>query len=99
MYVIELQSYPIPTLTDQAHSVREASTGNFGYGGVQDQQQMAYKRSMAQQLKREWKPGDVYAPHDLSAAEQRKWGTRTRPTQDVFDILKINPLTLYKVWI
>ena len=57
-----------------------------------------YKRNMAAQLKREWKTGDVYAPHDLSPAEMRKWSKRTRPTGDVFDILNVNPLTLYKVW-
>lgn len=51
----------------------------------------------SQQQKRLWNIGDVYAPHDLSPAEMRKWSKRNRPTQDVFDILAINPLTLYKV--
>ena len=55
-----------------------------------------YRKSMAQNLKREWKTGDVYAPHDLSAAEMRKWSKRHQPTTDVFDVLSINPLTLYK---
>ncbi|RMZ75808.1 hypothetical protein DV738_g5269, partial [Chaetothyriales sp. CBS 135597] len=47
-------------------------------------------------LKRDWQTGDVYAPHDLSAAEMRKWGKKQQPTRDVFDILSINPLSLYK---
>lgn len=47
--------------------------------------------------KRHWNFGDVYAPHDISAAEMRKWGKRSRPSQDVFDILAMNPLSLYKV--
>lgn len=53
-------------------------------------------RVLQQQLKRDWKVGDLYAPHDLSAAEMRKWGKKQRPTQDVFDILAIDPLSLYK---
>ena len=48
-------------------------------------------------MTRRWQPGDVYAPHDLSAAETRKWGKKNAPTTDPFDKLNINPLTLYKV--
>jgi small subunit ribosomal protein S18 len=51
---------------------------------------------MANMLKRDWKTGDVYAPHDISAAEMRKWSRKTTPTKDVFDILNIDPLSLYK---
>jgi len=46
---------------------------------------------------RDWKIGDVYAPHDLSAAEARKWKKRVTPTIDAFDALSLNPLDLYKV--
>ena len=59
--------------------------------------QEQYKRSMAFLLKREWKTGDVYAPHDLSAAEMRKWSKKQRPNSDVFDILNLEPMSLYKV--
>jgi small subunit ribosomal protein S18 len=52
--------------------------------------------ALANQMKRQWKAGDVYAPHDLSSAEARKWGDRHPPTTDAFDALSINPLTLYK---
>ncbi|KEF52096.1 uncharacterized protein A1O9_11722 [Exophiala aquamarina CBS 119918] len=54
------------------------------------------KRAIKRQLGRKWIPGDVYAPHDLSAAETRKWKQRRRPTSDIFDQLNINPLSLYK---
>lgn len=54
-------------------------------------------QAIARQLTRPWKVGDVYAPHDLSGAEARKWRERHRPTTDAFDALSINPLTLYKV--
>ncbi|KAF2845392.1 ribosomal protein S18 [Plenodomus tracheiphilus IPT5] len=49
------------------------------------------------QIYRRWQPGDVYAPHDLSGPEQKKWkyGTK-RPTEDAFDILGINPILEYK---
>ncbi|RMZ81713.1 hypothetical protein DV737_g2416, partial [Chaetothyriales sp. CBS 132003] len=55
-----------------------------------------YRRSMQLSLRRDWQTGDVYAPHDLSAAEMRKWGKKKQPTRDVFDILSVNPLSLYK---
>lgn len=54
-------------------------------------------KTLAYQLKRDWKVGDVYAPHDLSGAEMRKWATKKKPDKDVFDILAIDPLSLYKV--
>ena len=46
---------------------------------------------------RKWKQGDVYAPHDLSPVELKKWRSRSKPTTDVFDVLAINPLNEYKV--
>lgn len=46
--------------------------------------------------RRDWRSGDVYAPHDLSAAEARKWSKRYSPTSDAFDALDLNPLDLYK---
>jgi hypothetical protein len=52
---------------------------------------------MERNFTRDWQVGDVYAPHDLSAAEARKWRIRHSPTTDAFDALNINPLGLYKV--
>ena len=54
-------------------------------------------RAMERNFTRDWKPGDVYAPHDLSAAEARKWRVKKAPTTDAFDVLSLNPLDLYKV--
>ncbi|KAL1976394.1 hypothetical protein VTN31DRAFT_2676 [Thermomyces dupontii] len=45
---------------------------------------------------REWKPGDVYSPHDMSPAEMKKWSKRQSPNRDAFDELNINPLDQYK---
>ncbi|KAF1848418.1 ribosomal protein S18 [Cucurbitaria berberidis CBS 394.84] len=56
------------------------------------------KRSQFQrQIFRRWQPGDVYAPHDLSGSEQKKWKFgRKRPQEDAFDVLGINPVLEYK---
>jgi small subunit ribosomal protein S18 len=59
--------------------------------------QESYKKNMGFMLKREWQTGEVYAPHDLSSAEMRKWSKLKTPTRDVFDILNVTPLSLYKV--
>lgn len=53
--------------------------------------------SYARQMPRFWKAGDVYAPHDLSPAQMRKWRSRAAPKKDVMDLLGVNPLDLYKV--
>lgn len=50
------------------------------------------------QIYRKWQPGDVYAPHDLSGTEQKKWKQgRKRPQEDAFDVLGVNPVLEYKV--
>lgn len=48
-------------------------------------------------MTRDFKAGDIYAPHDLSPAEMRKWRVRKSPATDAFDALHLNPLELYKV--
>ena len=72
-------------------SSRQASS--YIRNGAADEQM---RRSLQQNLRREWKTGDLYAPHDLSAAEMRKWSKRHQPTRDVFDVLSLDPLSLYK---
>jgi small subunit ribosomal protein S18 len=52
---------------------------------------------LSRHLTRNWKAGDVYAPHDLSGIEAKRWKDKRTPTTDAFDALSINPLTLYKV--
>jgi hypothetical protein len=51
---------------------------------------------MDKNFTREWNKGDIYAPHDLSAAEARKWRKKYTPTVDAFDALSLNPLDFYK---
>jgi small subunit ribosomal protein S18 len=56
------------------------------------------REQFQRQIYRKWQPGDVYSPHDLTGAEQRKWKFgRKKPQQDAFDVLGINPLNEYKV--
>jgi small subunit ribosomal protein S18 len=52
---------------------------------------------LSKQITRRYKPGDVYAPHDLSGVEMTKWKKRDRPIYDVFDVLDMNPLEHYRV--
>lgn len=54
---------------------------------------------LTKQIPRRWKAGDVYAPHDLSSAEMQKWKKRGRPEIDAFDLLDMNPIEEYKVYI
>lgn len=63
----------------------------------EDQKAEIESRALEKYQTREWKAGDIYAPHDLSASEMKKWRKRYSPPTDSFDALNINPLDLYKV--
>ncbi|ORY12609.1 ribosomal protein S18 [Clohesyomyces aquaticus] len=53
--------------------------------------------AFSRQVHRRWKAGDVYAPHDLSGPEQKKWKFgRQTPQTDAFDTLGIDPVNEYK---
>lgn len=55
------------------------------------------REELARQMFRKWQGGDVYAPHDLSYQELKKWIKPRQPSKDVIDMLGINPLDHYKV--
>ncbi|KAL1961825.1 hypothetical protein VTN77DRAFT_994 [Rasamsonia byssochlamydoides] len=63
---------------------------------LEEQRAQGESRILEKFQTREWKAGDVYAPHDLSPAEMKKWMKRQSPSQDAFDALNINPLHQYK---
>ncbi|KAL4960945.1 mitochondrial 37S ribosomal protein bS18m [Aspergillus stella-maris] len=63
---------------------------------IEQQRIQSENRAMEKYQTRDWKAGDVYAPHDLSPAEMKKWKKRSTPTSDAFDALNLNPLHLYK---
>ncbi|RYP72878.1 hypothetical protein DL771_003916 [Monosporascus sp. 5C6A] len=50
----------------------------------------------ARQMTRRWRPGDVYAPHDLSPSEMGKWRRSTARRRDLVDLLGLNPLDMYR---
>jgi small subunit ribosomal protein S18 len=47
-------------------------------------------------MPRRWQPGDLYAPHDLSAVEMGKWRKKSPRTGDLIDALNISPVDMYK---
>ncbi|KAH6655397.1 hypothetical protein BKA67DRAFT_560563 [Truncatella angustata] len=48
------------------------------------------------QAPRRWNLGDVYAPHDLSAVEMKKWRKITTVERDLVDLLGLSPLDMYR---
>ncbi|KAK2624949.1 hypothetical protein QTJ16_005318 [Diplocarpon rosae] len=56
----------------------------------------ALASDLSKQITRRWKAGDIYAPHDLSEVEMKKWKRRGQPQYDVFDVLDFNPLEHYR---
>ncbi|KAJ5475013.1 hypothetical protein N7539_008079 [Penicillium diatomitis] len=63
---------------------------------LEEQKAQGESRALEKFQTRDWKAGDVYAPHDLSPAEMKKWGKRKSPSRDAFDALNLNPLELYR---
>ncbi|KKK21952.1 hypothetical protein P175DRAFT_0502307 [Aspergillus ochraceoroseus IBT 24754] len=63
---------------------------------IEAQKAQAESRALERFQTREWKAGDIYAPHDLSPAEMKKWRKRYSPETDAFDSLNMNPLDVYK---
>lgn len=55
------------------------------------------RENLARQSTRNWKPGDIYAPHDLSPQEMVKWKQPKQPRKDIIDMLGLNPLDHYRV--
>ncbi|KAJ4383329.1 hypothetical protein N0V86_001375 [Didymella sp. IMI 355093] len=55
------------------------------------------REQFQRQIYRRWQTGDIYSPHDLTGAEQKKWKFgRKKPQSDAFDVLGINPVNEYK---
>ncbi|KAI1091309.1 ribosomal protein S18 [Rostrohypoxylon terebratum] len=50
----------------------------------------------ARQMTRRWNTGDVYAPHDISPAEMRKWRRTQQRKKDLVDMLGLSPLDMYR---
>ncbi|KAF2495208.1 ribosomal protein S18 [Lophium mytilinum] len=81
------------TSFSRARSTRAA----FTQKDVQDAELAAKRTDYELQLARKFKPGDVYAPHDLTGQEMQKWKkSRNAPKTDAIDALGLNPINEYK---
>jgi hypothetical protein len=92
------------TRTSIARPQRRQVRSETGIGGVTRKSALDelvsadLNKDIGRQAARQWKVGDVYAPHDLSSVEAAKWKkTQRRPEKDVFDMLGENPVKHYKV--
>ncbi|KAJ5934567.1 hypothetical protein N7466_004114 [Penicillium verhagenii] len=63
---------------------------------LENQKSQSESKAIEKFQTRDWKAGDIYAPHDLSPAEMKKWSKRKAPSFDAFDALNLNPLNLHK---
>lgn len=71
---------------------------NFKSGDMaQRMKETANRANLARQSTRNWKSGDIYAPHDLSPQEMVKWKAPKQPKKDIIDMLGLNPLDHYRV--
>lgn len=86
-------------------TVREASAARQQHqtdAFVREAERGWGRKELEQQLPRRWRPGDVYAPHDLSGAEASKWKKQRRKPRprhgdrDVVDQLGMKPLEHYR---
>lgn len=102
---LDTPSSPSPSGTHEAlSSIIRSSSGRRAANAEQKKEKTleglrarTTSDNYARQMPRFWKAGDVYAPHDLSPAQMRKWRSRAPPKKDVMDLLGVNPLDLYKV--
>lgn len=75
------------------------------FSRMRNQRAEVQKRAEAQrvseeymmQMPRRWREGDIFTPHDLTPNEMRKWRKKVGRTEDVFDVVGINPLDHYRV--
>jgi len=81
----------------QARAVAALARGKASATTAEMLERDEMAKNLTQQIKRHFKPGDVYAPHDLSWQEQKRWQRRTAPKYDVFDQTNFNPKDHYKV--
>lgn len=62
-----------------------------------DLQQKVLHTDYMRQMPRRFETGDVYAPHDLSPVEMRKWRKWTTESRDLVDLLGLSPVDMYRV--
>jgi hypothetical protein len=94
-------SHGILSVLEHGRRARQRSTAERGRPGERERERESERHrqgaQLARMISRRWKAGDVYAPHDLSASEMRKWRRRGAPAADVFDVLALRPEREWKV--
>lgn len=98
---------------DQADEAAGRVRGTaFARGEQKKQNATKTMVALERQMSRNWRPGDVYSPRDLSPAEQMKARTARQPNSrfrmqtrarsrneggaDAFDVLRLDPVKEYK---
>ncbi|OBT97481.2 hypothetical protein VE01_04395 [Pseudogymnoascus verrucosus] len=74
----------------------QRTAAHAGGSSAEDLARHKMATKVTKQISRRWKTGDVYAPHDLSEVEMKKWKQRGKPAVDVFDVLELDPLVEYR---
>lgn len=93
------QPQPRATASDTSLSKAARSLGLTNSSHRQALQESTERASFQKHIYRRWASGDVYSPHDLTPAEQKKWKAyRKAPSSDAFDTLGLNPINEYKVF-
>lgn len=90
---------PRPDATRQRFSAPTGRSSESSHTrAMEELARVGGERGVLNQMPRKWKEGDIYAPHDLSIGEAKKWKKIVRrPEKDCFDMLGKNPLLFYKV--
>ncbi|KAK9413106.1 hypothetical protein SUNI508_12091 [Seiridium unicorne] len=63
---------------------------------VEELRSKAVQEDYMRQMPRRWALGDLYAPHDLSPVEMKKWRSITTVERDLVDLLGLKPLDMYR---
>ncbi len=84
------------TAAEQRDVMKQQAVGTRFH--IEDLRENTTTENYLRQMPRRWRIGDVYAPHDMSPSEMRKWRhTAANANVDVLDLMGINPLDNYKV--
>ncbi len=76
---------------------RQAARAGVRQRNLERLQQHQKTESYLKYMYRRWRPGDVYAPHDLSPGEMHKFRKMTRRHVDLLDVVNVNPVDEYRV--
>jgi hypothetical protein len=76
---------------------KDERRGTPGMSTTEELAQKDMQSDYMRQMPRRFEVGDVYAPHDLSPVEMRKWRRWTTEKHDLVDLLALRPVDMYRV--